>query len=283
MSQDHLPQREFEMLSAYLDGELSPRQIRKLEARLRAEPRFQRELTFLRSLSSSMRALPQASPPRSLILTPEMVEIEAPRAGYPALRLATALAAFVFVAVLGVDLLSSRFSGAVPARSLDQVMAEAPAAMESDMADAAKSEVAELEAEGGEVEGDRMAGAEVPAEAPAEEAMALAEPSAEGETAMEDGVLGEAEPDVEAQVVAPEQTLSAQDELLPSYSATEVPEADMAANQTEPVPEPIAEAIPSALGRLSPSVLWLRGIEAGLALLTIVLGALALRARKRSP
>jgi anti-sigma factor RsiW len=244
MSLDHLPQRELEMLSAYLDGELRPRKARRVEARLKVDPNLQRALRELQVVSQRMRALPQAKLPRSFILTPEMVGALQRRTGYPYLRLATALAAFAFVATVGIDLFSTTLSGAMPARSMDQVMAEAPAAVELELADAAKSEAIALDEEMEAADADMLAGAEAPAEEEAGEGLALAEPAAEQEdTAAEERILGEseapAEPLAEPQVAVPEMTIPAEDEMPLTYSATALPEADAMANQVESI-EPLA-------------------------------------------
>ena len=293
MSYDHLPSRELELLSAYLDGELKPRQARKLEARLQVDPRLREELRKLRAVSRSLRALPQVKPPRSFVLAPEMVGASR-SAGYPALRLATALAAFAFVSLLGVDLFASTFRSAMPARLVGQVMAEAPAVAESEFADAAKSEVAELEAME-EVPAEGMIAA---AEAPLEEdgeLLGLAEPAAEQEgAAVEERAVGEAEapaepqpalPEVEAPaepLAVPEMTVEVGDETMPTYSATSEPEEDAMANQVEP-PEPLdVDSFAQPARRSIPPINWLRVVEAGLALLTLVLAGLTLRARKRS-
>jgi hypothetical protein len=283
MSLDHLPKRELEMLSAYLDGELKPRQVRRIEAKLQVDRNLQRALHELQALSQRMRALPQVKLPRSFILTPEMVGAPQRRIGYPVLRLATALAAFAFVALVGLDIFSTTLSGAMPARSMDQVMAEAPAAAELELADAAKSEAGELDEEMEAAAADTLAGAEAPAEEPAGEGLAQAEPAVEQEDmAVEERILGESEAPAEPQAAVPEMTVQVEDEAPLAYSATAVPDGDLMANQLEPV-EPLAdETFAQTETRSTPTVFWIRGIEAGLALLTLVLGVLTFWARKQS-
>jgi hypothetical protein len=283
MSLDHLPQRELEMLSAYLDGELKPRQVRRIEAKLQVDRNLQRALRELEVISQRMRALPQVKPPRSFILTPEMGGASRRRTGYPILRLATVVTAFAFVALVGLDIFSTTLSGAMPARSMDQVMAEAPAAAELELADAAKSEVVELDEEMEVVEPDALAGVEAPPEEAAAEGMALAEPAAEQEdTAVEERMVGEAEVPAEPQAAVPEMTVTAQEEAPLAYSATAVPDADALANQLQPAEPLVGETFAQTETRSTPSVFWIRGIEAGLALLTLILGVLTFWVRKRS-
>lgn len=131
---DHLSPRDLKRLSAYLDGELSRREADNLEARLRSEPVLRQALDELRSTATLLRALPQISPPRDLTLTAEMVGV-AQRRPYPVLRLATALASLAFVALVGLDAISSAlpFAGSMASapdmRDLalpEEMVAEAP-------------------------------------------------------------------------------------------------------------------------------------------------------------
>jgi anti-sigma factor RsiW len=283
MSSDHLPQRELELLSAYIDGELKPGKARRLEARLQVDPRLREHLDKLQAASRGMRALPQVKPPKSFILTPEMVGISGVRSGFPVLRLATALAAFAFVALVGVDLFTKTLSGAMPARSMDQVMAEAPAVAEPGFEDAMKSEEAELEEEVDAAAVELLAEVEAPEEEAAGEGLALAEPAAEQEDAPAgERMVGESEAPAEPQMAIPEITIAPEDEAPPTYSATLVPEADVLANQVEPAEPLEIETFEQPERRSIPSIVWIRVVEAGLAILTLVLGGLTLRARKRS-
>jgi hypothetical protein len=132
---DHLSPRDLERLSAYLDGECSSKQAAKLEARMRIEPGLRQTLEELRATAGLLRALPDVSPPRSFALTPEMVGIQR-RRPFPILRLATALASIAFVALIGVDALTTSLTplaGALaPAADMrelgfqEEALAEAP-------------------------------------------------------------------------------------------------------------------------------------------------------------
>ena len=100
------PDRDLELLSAYLDNELSPAERRKLERRLTDDPKLQATLAELRTVKTRLAALPKVKPPRNFTLTPAM----AGRPTRPAPRLlsvlnwATALAAVLFAVVIASDL-----------------------------------------------------------------------------------------------------------------------------------------------------------------------------------
>ena len=107
MNVSRLSKRDLERLSAYLDGELSARQTTRLEARLWRESTLRAALDELREAAWLLRSMPEASPPRSFTLTPEMVATPKPHGVYPVLKIASALASAAFVLVVGFDLFSS--------------------------------------------------------------------------------------------------------------------------------------------------------------------------------
>jgi len=109
--------RDVELLSAYLDGRLSPSEAARLEARLSANTNLKAALEDLRQTRSLLRQLPQRRAPRNFRLTPRMVGIRPPEPrSYPAFRLATALVALLFVVAVGlnafVPLAASRLAAA---------------------------------------------------------------------------------------------------------------------------------------------------------------------------
>ena len=95
--------QDFDRLSAYLDNQLSPAEKAGLEAQLEHEPELRAALDDLRMAVRALRSLPTVKPPRNFTLSPDRARaIVRPRGVFPALRLATALAAFAFViAVVG--------------------------------------------------------------------------------------------------------------------------------------------------------------------------------------
>lgn len=59
---------DYELLSAYIDGELTEAERAALEARLQAEPRLQRELQSLQQTTSLIRQMPELKAPRDFTL-----------------------------------------------------------------------------------------------------------------------------------------------------------------------------------------------------------------------
>lgn len=130
-----LPTRDLELLSSYLDDGLSAKQKDRLIERLEREPDLRWALEELRRTVSIVRSLPEVRPPRSFTLTPESAGIRTRPAAYPLLQLATALATLAFVAVVGLDTLTSQGrSAALSSEAPEQVeqfaaqQAEEPAA-----------------------------------------------------------------------------------------------------------------------------------------------------------
>src|SRR5438105_9101614 len=62
--------QDYELLSAYLDGELSEAERKTLEARLTAEPSLTAALNDLRVTIQVMRAAPRLKSPRNFTLDP---------------------------------------------------------------------------------------------------------------------------------------------------------------------------------------------------------------------
>ncbi|MDH5605641.1 MAG: hypothetical protein OEY93_02025 [Anaerolineae bacterium] len=103
---NRLDARDLELLSAYMDGQLSTRQRKKLELRLAAEVGLQDALKDLRQTRSLLRQTLSLKPRRSFMLTPEMAG--KPSMGgevYLSMRLVSALASVLFVLVFAGDLI----------------------------------------------------------------------------------------------------------------------------------------------------------------------------------
>ncbi len=112
---NNISPREYEQLSAYLDGQLNERDRLRLEARLRTAPELSSALEDLRRTRQLLRSLPPMKAPRSFKLTPQMVgEVRRPRPIFPVFQFASALATLLLVLVLAGDLLGFRFGGAPP-------------------------------------------------------------------------------------------------------------------------------------------------------------------------
>jgi hypothetical protein len=143
-----MKQRDLELLSSYLDGQLSPADATRLEARLLVEPDLRSVLRDLRSARTMLRQLPMRKAPRKFRLTPKMVgkNPPLPRA-YPAFRLTSALATILLFLSFGLNLVRPQLLAAqVPAVGMggggapDLFSAESPPAAEMPAATEAPAE-----------------------------------------------------------------------------------------------------------------------------------------------
>lgn len=111
-----MKQRDLELLSSYLDGQLSPSDATRLEARLLVEPDLRSVLRDLRSARSLLRQLPMRKAPRNFRLTPKMVgkNPPLPRA-YPAFRFTSALATLLLFISFGLNFIRPQLATMSPA------------------------------------------------------------------------------------------------------------------------------------------------------------------------
>src|SRR5581483_5033408 len=94
-----------ELLSAYLDGQVTLAERQAVEAHLPSCPECQAELEYLRALRSALRSLPEAPVPRSFVLGPRAVRPAALSGTFGGfLRAATSVAASLAVVALSVNL-----------------------------------------------------------------------------------------------------------------------------------------------------------------------------------
>ncbi len=114
--------RDYEVLSAYLDGQLDPRQKANLEARLKTNQDLADTLRKLTQTRAMLRSLPVIKAPRSFKLTPEMSGKRPTPRLYPIFQFASALASVLLVLVLAGDFLGLR----IGSRSAAPVPAAAP-------------------------------------------------------------------------------------------------------------------------------------------------------------
>jgi hypothetical protein len=97
--------RDFEALSAYLDGELAGKALARMEARLQTNQELQDAYEQLQRTRTVIRSLPKMRAPRNYLLTPEMAGIsQKPPRAFPVLRLASILATFILVLVFMGDI-----------------------------------------------------------------------------------------------------------------------------------------------------------------------------------
>lgn len=135
-----LSSKDWQLLSAYLDGQLSPRERSQVEQRLRTQPDYREGLQTLRKNQAMLRSLPRRPVPRNFTLTPEMVA--APRRSFlppmaPVLRFSSALATIFLVLTLALQQLprlspamKSAPQGAEPDVTMMESVPEEPAAGE---------------------------------------------------------------------------------------------------------------------------------------------------------
>jgi anti-sigma factor RsiW len=106
-SPTELPERDRELLSAYIDNELSLDERAALEQRLAVEPLLRRELVELRAVRDILREQSWVTPPRSFTLTPEMVGVRPRRFAFSRWwQPFGALGALVLVMLIGWQLLN---------------------------------------------------------------------------------------------------------------------------------------------------------------------------------
>ena len=97
-------QRDLELLSSYLDGQLKAAESTRLETRLKSDPELASAFNDLRAARTLLRKLPQRRAPRNFTLTRKMVgqNPPLPRA-YPFFRFATAIATLLFIFSVGLN------------------------------------------------------------------------------------------------------------------------------------------------------------------------------------
>lgn len=108
MKKNRLSPRDQEMLSAYLDGQLSRGEVARLQARLKDDHQMQSALEELRMTRAVLRSLPLVRAPRNFTLTPEMVNrrIAPRRPAYPVFGFASLVASLLLVLVFVADRMS---------------------------------------------------------------------------------------------------------------------------------------------------------------------------------
>ena len=103
-------QRDLELLSAYLDGELNPSDSARLESRLKNDAALVSVLDDLRAARTFLRKLPKRRAPRNFTLTRKMVGLNPPLPrSYPAFRFVTAVATLLFFFTFGINTLAPQF------------------------------------------------------------------------------------------------------------------------------------------------------------------------------
>jgi anti-sigma factor RsiW len=103
--------RDVELLSAYLDGQLSQAEAARLETRLKTDPQLRTVFDELSQPRALLRKLPARRAPRNFTLTPKMAGVKPPiPRAFPLFRLASALAAILFFFSFATNLTVPAFS-----------------------------------------------------------------------------------------------------------------------------------------------------------------------------
>jgi anti-sigma factor RsiW len=99
--------RDIELLSSYLDGQLSPSESARLEARLSSDTELASAFNDLRAARGILRKLPARKAPRNFTLTRQMVGLKPPLPrSYSFFRFSTAFATVLFALTFAANALS---------------------------------------------------------------------------------------------------------------------------------------------------------------------------------
>jgi hypothetical protein len=284
---DHI--RAEELISAYLDKRITAEEKSFFERHIASCADCHAQLEATRSMVASLRAMPLVKAPRSFVLPREMAR--QPRRSflplYPALRLATVIAAMAFVILFAGDVLINQLgsNGAAqpaPAAVPPRVVLQAP--------EAARQVVPTQEAAGAEIYG--AAPAEPPSAADAATSSAAAnaaagtatadatpEPSAKAALSST-AVMTESAMAMGLPTVTPEATAIAQaaDQARAGLESTPVPSEPSLEQQAAPAAEqPAAENVTAPALTVEP----LRIFEIVLLILAVGFGIAALAARRK--
>ncbi len=127
-----ISQKDWERISAYLDGQLDSKSAQKLMRDIDAQPGLRRAYEDLQRYKSIVKQIPIRRARRNFTLTPKMVGIKPLPRLVPVFRLASAVIAAIAVILFAIDLLPSlglRPAAAPKAASAPQV--ESPQATSS--------------------------------------------------------------------------------------------------------------------------------------------------------
>jgi anti-sigma factor RsiW len=279
--------KQIELLSAYLDDQLSAKARVELENRLATDENLQVKLEELRITRNVMRSLPPIKAPRNFALTAEMVGIRrrTSRASM-VMAFASVAASFLLVLTIAGDVL---FSVGLPAamrsaaeppmffQEAEAPVEEAPAAL-----DVAEAPMAVESLPEAEVEKSVDAFADVGDDESAERAAAPEENEAlEGV-----GETGAAEPDAPAELEAPAPTetqATVADQIIVEATSTIAPTPiPVDILQPTDLPEPPEEVrVEPAQTETQSRFPTVRIIEAGLAGIALITGSIALILRRK--
>jgi hypothetical protein len=113
-----------EFLTAYLDDSLSPKDRRYFEQWLEGDDTLRADLEQQRTIKEAISQLPRVRAPRSFTLDPSLYGRPSAQPSlqfYPALRVATVLATFVFIALISIDVFVSESGLSTSITSTDEL------------------------------------------------------------------------------------------------------------------------------------------------------------------
>jgi hypothetical protein len=117
MMKTNITNRDWELLSEYIDQQLSPGKKSKLELRIQQEPELRAALDDLRRTRYILRSAPRMKAPRNFTLKPHMVPQRKPRRAYPFFQLASAMAAALLLLVFVGEFFTTNLGSPVAMQS----------------------------------------------------------------------------------------------------------------------------------------------------------------------
>ena len=127
-----LSPQEWQLLSAYLDNQVSTTERNQIEKQLTSDAAYRQAAESLRQTRTVIRGMPLRRVPHAFTLTPDMVKARRKWGLFPALRLSSAFAAIASVVLFALQLMPGMMKAAAPMSA-----PAAPAAMELSTADGA--------------------------------------------------------------------------------------------------------------------------------------------------
>lgn len=110
-----LSPKEWQLLSAYLDDQVSPRERIQIEKKLASDDAFRQAFENLRQTRAVIRAMPRRRVPRNFTLTPDMVPAKRGLRLIPVFRFSSAFAAIAAVILFALQLLPTMMRAGAPA------------------------------------------------------------------------------------------------------------------------------------------------------------------------
>lgn len=110
-----LSPQEWQLLSAYLDNQVSTAERNQIEKQLTSDAAYRQAAESLRQTRTVIRGMPLRRVPHNFTLTPDMVKARRKWGIFPALRLSSAFAALASVVLFALQLLPGMMNVAAPA------------------------------------------------------------------------------------------------------------------------------------------------------------------------